>query len=268
MNIPEFYLIEPYNAYATKGRKKHWHEVIEEQALLERIIAEQQAIQEAASRTLPPNSPATSTAIVGNPAGGAGGVPVYPYFHPELDVLGFTATPLTGDGPLTVNFTNLTTTPQFDTYLWKFGDGTTSTDVDPVHVYQTGSSATGYTVQLTASYDQGASNMTSSIAYISASKPTVTPAFTSSVVTGDAPLIITFDNTSTDTSQTPNTKYLWLFGSASVTSTDKNPTVTYYNSGKYSVILQTTGSYSSSYITKTEYISASIDPFYNNLTLS
>ena len=34
MNIPEIYLTEPYNAYTNAKRKqKHWHEVIEEQAL-------------------------------------------------------------------------------------------------------------------------------------------------------------------------------------------------------------------------------------------
>lgn len=65
MNSPQIYLVEPYNAYAPKGRKKHWTEIVEEQALLERIIAEQTAIQEASSRT--PMTPA-----------GAGGVIVPP----------------------------------------------------------------------------------------------------------------------------------------------------------------------------------------------
>ena len=68
MNIPEIYLVEPYNAYAPKGRKKHWHEVIEEQALMARILAEQQAQQqailEAQTRTLPSDAPHVSSATV------------------------------------------------------------------------------------------------------------------------------------------------------------------------------------------------------------
>ena len=95
MNIPEIYLVEPYNAYAPKGRKKHWHEVIEEQALMARILAEQQAQQqailEAQTRTLPSDAPHVSSATVagrsfapaGNsPAGnaGAGGQPVPDYW--------------------------------------------------------------------------------------------------------------------------------------------------------------------------------------------
>lgn len=70
MNISGIYLAEPYNAYtAQKGaRKKHWHEVIEEEALMQRVIAEQQAQQQALleaqnSRTLPPNSLSTATPI-------------------------------------------------------------------------------------------------------------------------------------------------------------------------------------------------------------
>ena len=57
MDIPQIYLVEPYNAYAPKQKKKHWHQVIEEEALMARIIAEQQSIREAAAKPAHPNLP-------------------------------------------------------------------------------------------------------------------------------------------------------------------------------------------------------------------
>jgi PKD repeat protein len=50
-------------------------------------------------------------------------------------VASFTASPLTGNFPLTVNFVNTSTNAT--SYLWNFGDNTTSTDPAPVHTYTT-----------------------------------------------------------------------------------------------------------------------------------
>ena len=51
------------------------------------------------------------------------------------------ATPTTGAAPLTVNFTGAATDPENDpiTYLWTFGDGTTSALASPSHTYASGS---------------------------------------------------------------------------------------------------------------------------------
>ena len=51
------------------------------------------------------------------------------------------ATPTTGPAPLTVNFTGAATDPEGDpiSYLWIFGDGSTSTVPSPSHVYAAGS---------------------------------------------------------------------------------------------------------------------------------
>jgi len=74
MNTPEIYLVEPYNCYAPKQKKKHWMQEVDEQNLLARIIAEQQALRESQySKTLPENTPATATPTIGGiPQGGAG----------------------------------------------------------------------------------------------------------------------------------------------------------------------------------------------------
>ncbi len=50
-------------------------------------------------------------------------------------VADFTGTPRTGGAPLNVQFT-AQTEGIIDSYLWRFGDGQTSTEVNPLHTYQ------------------------------------------------------------------------------------------------------------------------------------
>ncbi|MFQ6102206.1 MAG: PKD domain-containing protein, partial [Anaerolineae bacterium] len=79
----------------------------------------------------------------------------------------FTASPLSGVAPLTVDFTNLTT-GEVSGYAWAFGDGATSVVTHPTHVY----TATGvYTVSLTASGPGGSDTLTRTD-YINATAPT------------------------------------------------------------------------------------------------
>ncbi|MBK9014114.1 MAG: PQQ-dependent sugar dehydrogenase [Saprospiraceae bacterium] len=62
------------------------------------------------------------------------------------------ASPNSGTSPLTVQFSSFNTYDQDGgtlAYLWNFGDGTTSTEANPVKTYSPGSSPTGYTVTLT-----------------------------------------------------------------------------------------------------------------------
>ncbi len=63
-------------------------------------------------------------------------------------VVDFSYDPPAGCAPLRVEFTNLTKYADPATYLWDFGDGSTSKEVDPVHVY---GKADKYTVTLSAS---------------------------------------------------------------------------------------------------------------------
>lgn len=53
---------------------------------------------------------------------------------PIANITDFSATPLSGEGPLTVSFTDLSS-PTPPSWLWDFGDGNTSTDQNPTHVY-------------------------------------------------------------------------------------------------------------------------------------
>jgi len=249
MNIPEIYLIEPYNAYTNQkgGRKKHWHEVIEEQALLQRILAEQQALQEASSKTLPPTSPSIAAPTVGNMSAGAGGSPPSQFFNPGAATVNFSRTPANGDGPVTIGFSNLTSNPELYTFLWIFGDGTTSNAVNPTHLYQSQSTAANSwtaSLQATNSVTLIPAGSSSNL-FISASKPTVVASFTLTTSSVSASLsTTTFFNVSTNSSQTPTTTYLWVFGSGSLTSTLANPApLAYTVTGPYTASLQVTGSY-------------------------
>ncbi len=71
----------------------------------------------------------------------------------------FSATPRSGDFPLTVNFTNVST-GVITSWLWNFGDGTTSTDGSPDHTYY---SPRTYKPKLTVYGPGGGSSKTGSI---------------------------------------------------------------------------------------------------------
>jgi gliding motility-associated-like protein len=78
---------------------------------------------------------------------------------PEI-IPSFIPDTLQGFTPLTVNFNNTTSGAQ--TYLWEFGDDSTSTDQNPTHTY---TEAGSYTVLLTATNVLGCSD-TLSFSYI------------------------------------------------------------------------------------------------------
>ena len=73
-----------------------------------------------------------------------------PWVEPEVS---FTASPVTGGAPLDVQFNSTVTGTAPLTYLWNFGDGTTSSATNPLHTYaDTGT----YSVNLTVSNSYGA----------------------------------------------------------------------------------------------------------------
>ncbi|AKB29102.1 cell surface protein [Methanosarcina siciliae T4/M] len=70
---------------------------------------------------------------------------------PVIPVAAFTASPTSGDAPLTVNFTDESTGSP-TSWSWDFGDGDTSTEQSPSHTY---SKAGNYTVNLTVENNAG-----------------------------------------------------------------------------------------------------------------
>lgn len=256
-DLPSIYLVEPYNAYAPKNRKKHWTEIVEEQALLERIIAE------AKSNTLPPNAPNTSLGqpgVVGQGQGqtGGGGVPFVAFFAPRMSA-NFLVSTTTASAPVSYLFSN-TSNPDLlaqgsANFLWNFGDGTTSTDVNPVHNYVTTGSNFSVTLLVTAIATNATASTTQSLnitaptvsanftvsSSLSASTSALTQSLTASA--GNV-VVIHFNNLTSTNNAANNINYLWTFGSGSATSSlAQPPDFTYTATGSYTVRLTATGSF-------------------------
>jgi len=145
---------------------------------------------------------------------------------PQPPQAGFTADPLAGQLPLVVQFTD-TSTGAPTSWLWNFGDGSSSDQRNPTYTYR---SPGVYSVSLTVRNQYGTSQKTET-GFISAG---TLPAaqFTALPATGPLPLVVQF----TDLSSGMPTAYAWDFGDGS-TSSEKNPIHTYTKAGNYDVTL-------------------------------
>jgi len=144
----------------------------------------------------------------------------------------FTADRTTGCFPLSVNFTDGSTpgSGSITAWFWDFGDGTTSTQQNPTHVY---TSAGSFAVTLRVVNSLGCARTFTRTQYIAvANGVTADFSFTTTPLCA-APAIASFINTSTG--PTP-LSFSWNFGDGS-TSTTASPTHTYTNNGTYSVTL-------------------------------
>jgi len=127
-----------------------------------------------------------------------------------------------------ITFTN--TSENASSYMWDFGDGSTSTDTNPTHEYDTDGI---YTVQLTATGPGGATNSTS--ATITIIWPDPVADFTMDKTEATPEEDITFTNQSEWAES-----YLWDFGDGS-TSTETDPIHSYASEGIFTVELVATG---------------------------
>ncbi|MFH0732005.1 MAG: PKD domain-containing protein, partial [Candidatus Omnitrophota bacterium] len=84
----------------------------------------------------------------------------------------FSATPLAGNAPLEVTFTD-SSTGNIDTWNWVFGDGNTSNEQSPVYTYN---NADTYTVSLTVTANDGQSDTETKTDYITVSTEETPPA--------------------------------------------------------------------------------------------
>ena len=154
-----------------------------------------------------------------------------------LPVVNFSATPLSGCVPLTVQFTDLSTAAgsSITSWLWDFGDGTTGNVRNPSHTYTL---AGNYNVTLRATTISGCSRTLTRNNYIQASNGVIAN-FTNTLPTGcSLPVTITFTNTSTGSG---TLSYFWDFGDGG-TSTAQHPTHTYITQGTFPVRLRVTSS--------------------------
>jgi PKD repeat protein len=128
---------------------------------------------------------------------------------PEINAA-FTATPAEGCSPFEVIFRN--NSSGASSYLWDFGDGGTSTDLHPIHLYEPSllDYDTVYTVTLTATSDELCTDTDTFDVVI---HPYIEAAFTVEDIVGCHPFTITIDNQSIGADQ-----YFWDFGDGSPVS--------------------------------------------------
>jgi gliding motility-associated-like protein len=129
-----------------------------------------------------------------------------------------------------INFTNQSTGPGL-TYVWYFGDGTTSTADNPVHSYTLDGN---YTIKLVIVDQYGCTDSITKAAYVEIISPIASFTMSDSLSTCP-PLIVQFTNTST-ISNTIN----WDFGDGTSAQV-LNPSHFYAYPGIYNVILTVTG---------------------------
>jgi PKD repeat protein len=149
---------------------------------------------------------------------------------------------------LAVSFLNNTTSAT--SYLWRFGDGNTSTLASPVHKY---SYAGAYIVTLTANNACGTKMDSVTISVFALPAATVV----ASQLQGCTPLTVQFSGRNTTSVSTWN----WAFpGGIPSVSNLATPTVTYKEPGFYDVTLTMTNSVGSSTIRQDTFIKVSVAP--------
>ena len=161
----------------------------------------------------------------------------------------FRGKPLKGRGTVEVAFESLAKNAK--KLAWDFGDGTTSDETDPVHVY----AAPGlYTVSLTAENDLGKDQRVRE-KYVKVAHPDEPIAdFRAMRREGEAPLEVYFE----DLSSGQLSSWSWDFGDvragADRVSEERNPIHIYKTPGHYTVRLRVKGKYGEDEEEKVRYI--------------
>jgi len=176
--------------------------------------------------------------------GGVSEVTKYNYISVVLTpIASFTAEPKSGPAPLLVQFTD-TSDGDPSKWLWKFGDGSYSTEKNPYHLYKTPGL---YTVFLTV-YNKAGSDTETMMNLIEVTSVPIAE-FSANVTSGQSPLAVQFK----DISSGSPTAWLWKFGDGG-DSTEKNPAHVFASPGTYSVQLTASNDAGSSITTKDGYI--------------
>ncbi|MBN1618225.1 PKD domain-containing protein, partial [Candidatus Dojkabacteria bacterium] len=163
---------------------------------------------------------------------------VYNELVTKMLIADFTASPRSGTAPLTVTFSDASSSDEgIISWSWDFGDGTTSTVQNPTHNFHVGT----YTVSLTVGESDGDNDTETKTAYIIVARPAnkVPIADAGGPYNGIEGITISFDGSNSSDSDGTIVSYLWDFGDGQ-TSTDQNPTHIYVQNGTYPVALTVT----------------------------
>lgn len=177
-----------------------------------------------------------------------------------------------GDAPLNVSFLDQSA-GRPASWHWDFGDGTSSAEKNPTHLYRTPGS---YTVALTVVNGEQSDSIIKENAVVVA-PPTLSANFSGQPLTGPAPLTVRLSDLSTgspvtwnwqvsydggisvtSTDQSPN--YITVVPNPLVTTTDQNPVITLPYVGTYTVWHSVANVYGSSDQYKPRYITVT-DPY-------
>ncbi len=154
-------------------------------------------------------------------------------------VIDFMVSPAAGCAPLLVNFTNQTTVQNssIQNYLWDFGNGDTSSTVNPIYTYNTSGS---FSVSLTATSLANCKTSVTKSNIITVSPKPLASFVPNIAPSCAAPVTVVFNNTSTGNGLT----YAWNFGDPSSgtlnTATALSPTHIFNAAGAYIVSLTVT----------------------------
>ena len=168
--------------------------------------------------------------------------------HDMIPVTDFIGEPTEGEAPLSVQFSDKSLGIP-TSWAWEFGDGGTSTERNPLYVYQ---NPGVYTVSLTAKNIVSSQKKTKDD-YIHVLEPVKPPVadFNANPTSGMVPLTVTFTDISTNEPET----WAWLFGDGG-TSAEKNPVYIYNTPGKYTVNLTVSNRAGVSSKEKPEFVNA------------
>jgi PKD repeat protein/photosystem II stability/assembly factor-like uncharacterized protein len=166
--------------------------------------------------------------------------------EPPAVVADFKGVPTSGQSPLTVQFTDLSTGSP-TSWSWDFGDGTSnSTLKNPKYTYN---SPGTYTVKLTVTKNNKPYTITRNDYILVTERIVIKSDFTATPTQGKAPLLVTFSNLSTG----EPTNFEWDFGDGSKSQL-ANPQHTYKTEGKYTVSLKASKGTTTDISTKPSYI--------------
>lgn len=160
----------------------------------------------------------------------------------------FAALPTGGTAPLTVQFTD-SSKGRILGYAWNFGDGHTSTEPHPAHIYET---ADTFTVSLIVS---GHSRSDTLIRpdYITVTEPPPIANFTADTTEGAVPFEVRF----TDQSSGSISSWSWEFGDGRIAS-EAHPVHVYLEADTFDVALTVAGPGGESTKRRAEYIIAAV----------
>ena len=169
-------------------------------------------------------------------------------FDPLPPVAGFSANTTSGETPLPVRFTDNSTGIGITGWLWTFGDGATSNETEPEHIYNTPGT---FTVSLRVT-GEGGNDTATRTDYIQVTQSVPVPDFEGTPLSGDAPLEVVFSDTSTGTV----TSRWWDFGDGTAGWENGTSTVShmYQVPGTFDVSLTAGNSAGQATVTRAEYI--------------